>query len=101
MKLANLKNAILVDSIPHPPPPPQWSSELPTQPGLWLFGQLITEPNFDQHYAKPRVYRVSYDKRRNALVAQENHNDTRPLSALVGVWLKLPELPRSPSEATS
>ena len=83
------------------PPAPQWSPELPTKPGLWLFAQLITEPDFNQHYAKPRVYRVMLDARRKALIAQVNHNDTRPLSALIGVWFKLPELPRSPSEATS
>lgn len=83
------------------PPAPQWSPELPTKPGLWLFAQLITEPNFNQHYAKPRVYCVMLDAHRKALVAQTNHADIRLLSVLSGVWLKLPKLPRSPPEATS
>lgn len=83
------------------PPPPQWSPELPTKTGLWVFAQLITRPDFVQHYAHPRVYRVSYDKRRKALVAQVNHADTRPLSALRGVWLKVVDLPRNVIEVTS
>jgi len=81
------------------PPAPQWSPELPTQTGLWMFARVITRADFVQHYAHPRIYRVR--KTAKGLVAQVNHNGTRPLSALIGVWLKLPDLPRSPSEATS
>jgi len=84
-------------------PPSQWSPELPTKPGLWLFAQLITEPNFNQHYAKPRVYRVMLDARRKALVAQTNHADIRLLSVLSGVWLEVPNpnLPRNVVEVQS
>lgn len=84
-----------------PPTPAQWSPELPTKPGLWLFAQLITEPNFNQHYAKPRLYRVSHDKRRGALVAQTNHADIRLLSVLHGAWFEVPKLPRNVFEVQS
>lgn len=83
------------------PPAPQWSPELPTKTGLWMFAPLITRADFVQYYAHPRVYRVRYDKRREALVAQVNHNDTRPLSALRGVWIKVTDLPRNVIEVQS
>lgn len=83
------------------PTPVQWSPELPTKPGLWLFAQLITRPDFVQHYAHPRVYRVRYDAYRKTFVAQVNRYDTRPLSALRGVWAKVDNLPRNVFEVQS
>ena len=75
------------------PTPAQWSPELPTKPGLWLFAQLITRPDFVQHYAHPRTYRIHKTSR--GLVAQVNRDQTRQVSNLRGVWFKLPDLPRN------
>ena len=82
-----------------PAPALEWSPELPTQTGLWLFAQLITRVDFVQHYAHPRVYRIR--KTNRGLVAQVNRTQTRQVSNLRGVWFKLPDLPRNVIEVQS